>query len=127
MCRAKIFLHKVYGIHREFPPAKIVEHARIGRKAENQLVGIEGLTGLAVGLIEALAAVLSVSEERPAGIGHLGTNLVGSPGQKMAFHQGERPFGTDGFIFGNSTPGIVFTFAFDIDLVYGGIFEEKVF
>ena len=66
--------------------------ARWGR--EGELVGVQGLAGLAVAAVHVAPAVLAVPQQRAADFRHGHPDLVGPAGEEPALHQGQGPPGS---------------------------------
>ena len=87
----KILLHKVHLFHGEHPAPQILQNTRVGGEGELQLVGVQGLEGASVLLVVPLPSILAVPQQRVAGGGELGPDLMGAAGQKLTLHQGQPP------------------------------------
>ena len=59
---------------------------------EGELIGVQGLPMAAILSILPLTAVLAVPDEGVSGMGELGTDLMGPPGDQVALHQGQAVF-----------------------------------
>ena len=87
----KILLHKVHLFHGEHPAPQILQNTRVGGEGKFQLLGVQSLEGATVLLVVPLPAILAVPQQRVAGGGELGPDLMGAAGQKLTLHQGQPP------------------------------------
>ena len=123
----KVFLDEVDLLHAELAPLEIIEKPRVGGKVEDEPVGVQSLTLFAIALVEALAAVLAVAQQRPARVGHLRADLMGSPGKQPAFYQRERAGGAKRAVFRDGAAGAGLAFLFYVNLIAACILEQEVF
>ena len=101
---------------------QIAKSPGIGGEGEGQLVGIQRLVIPVKPFVQ--LAVFSVSQKRMPGMGELGTDLMGTAGDQLAFHQRKAVFrgqhlivGLAGFAAGLGSIG-------DEDPVFLGILEK---
>ena len=87
----KKLLIKINGlfINSKLTVSQVFQVLCIGRKVKNQTPGIKCLAMHMIISVDIFAPILSVSQQRPACVCHLNTNLMGSPSQETAFYQGK--------------------------------------
>ena len=66
---------------------QIGQNAAVGLEIEGQLVGVEQLAALSIGLVFGIGTVFSVTQQRMTDCRHLRTNLMGAAGQQSALDQ----------------------------------------
>lgn len=66
---------------------QILQRTGILCEAEREGIGIQSLSGFAVGTVEFVCAVLAVAEQRTADGGHMGADLVRAAGQQFTLHE----------------------------------------
>lgn len=83
----KILLHERNIFNLKGFPVEVLQGSRVLRKSEGEGIGIERLTGLAVGTVEFVRAVFAVTEQRAADGRHMCADLVRTAGQKFTLHE----------------------------------------
>ena len=83
----KVLFREIYASDAKLFPPQVFKDARVRGKIKAQAVGIERLPLFVKALIEALAPVFAVAQQRPARVRHLDADLVRAAGQQSALHQ----------------------------------------
>ena len=83
----KILPDKIYLLNTETFAIQVGKATGIGSKGKGQPIGIERLIGAVKIFIE--FAVFAITQQRVACVGKLGTDLVGTAGDQLTFHQGQ--------------------------------------
>ena len=94
----KVFFHKVHLLHLEGFSVQVIQASGIGGEGEGQLIGIEGLVIPVIFFVQ--LAVLAVTQQRMAGVGELGPDLMGPAGDQLAFYQRQTVFDGNGLVIG---------------------------
>ena len=100
----------------------MLKTACIGGEGKGQLVGIQCLVIPVEPLVQ--LAVLAVTQQGMTGVGELGTDLVGTAGDQLAFHQGQAVFGYQSFVIGLAGLCTCLRGVGDKDPVLFGILEK---
>ncbi len=80
-----------------------------------------------VAAVQGLHAVLVIPQERVAGVGELGANLVGAAGDEVAFHQRESISKSFALVLGDGGLRALHRFISDVNLIFLGVFENLIF
>ena len=78
----KIFRNKVHILHLEALSVQPGQGAGIGGEVKLQAIGVQRLTMAAILFVLPLPAILAVPDQGVSGMGELGPDLVGPPGDR---------------------------------------------
>ena len=88
-------------VHLEAAAPEIAEDPGVRGEVEGQAIGVQSLPGLAVPAVGPAVAVLAVSQQGTAQVGHGGPDLVGAARQQLDLQQGQLPPGLQGPVAGD--------------------------
>ena len=101
--RGKILVPEGHIRHGEDPAPQVIQRPGVRGEREGQLVGIQGLPGLAVAAVHIPPAVLAVPQQGTADLRHGHPDLVGPAGEQPTLYQRQRAPGLQSPVQGHGS------------------------
>ena len=122
----EVFFNEIDLVYAKLAAFEIIEDTGIGGEGENKAIGIERLSRFVIALVEALAAVFAVAQQRPARMRHLRADLVRAPGQQVTLDEREPAGRAEHTVFCNGCLGAGLAFLLDVYLVFDRVLEKII-